>query len=107
MRKLSVIMVFVYVMLLAMPSFAETNFIMWKIEDDAKFRVQYEAVTGETVAPSTQLNEAGTHYMLGTFRATDQEISDLLSDRTISAKDGDIKTRKTLYPAEWVEKVAE
>jgi len=107
MRKLSVIMLFVYVMILAMPSFAESSFIMWSIADDAKFRVKYEQLTGETVAPSTQLNEAGTHYLLGTSRATDQEISDLLSDRTISAKEGDIKTRKGIYPVDWVPKVVE
>lgn len=45
-------------------------FIRWKIEDDAGFRPAYLAETGESIQDNPPLNDAETHYMVGSSRCT-------------------------------------
>jgi len=103
MRNLSVIMLFVYVMLLAMPSFAESTCMTWLVTDDDKFRVAYALEVGETIAPSSLLNEAGTHYLACSSRVTDTQVDTLKSDRSITSKSDDISKTEG-WPVGWVTK---
>jgi len=75
----------------------------WPVTCDTKFRAVYFTRTGETIADSSALNEAGTHYIAGSSRVTQKWIDELLADRTVCAE-GDIKTRKGTEPADWVRK---
>jgi len=92
--------------LISFPALAETTFMMWPVECDAKFRPVYFAKTGETIADSSPLNKDETHYMAGSSRVTQKWVNELLADRAVCV-DGDIKTRKGIAPVEWAEKIRE
>jgi len=66
--------------------------IRWPKKDDAKFRPAYLAVTGEHIQETPEESEDGLSYMVGTWRATDEQLTELKADRAITDKADDIKT---------------
>ena len=81
-----------------------THFITWHTTIDAKFRAAYLAKTGEKIQDNPQESEDGLSYMVGSSRVTQKQLDELKEDTAITTKPDDIKTRKDLHPAEWIEK---
>ncbi len=81
-----------------------TQFIQWLKKDDAKFRAAYLTKTGEKIQDKPAESEDGLSYMVGSWRATEQQLTELKADKDI-ANDGDIITRENVSPVGWVRKV--
>jgi hypothetical protein len=56
------------------------KYIAWPILVDSDFRSRYLEVTNERIQPNPLINVEETYYMVGTSRATEQNLTLLQSE---------------------------
>lgn len=75
-------------------------FIRWPKDKDIEFRQAYYVETGEQIIGPCIESADGLYFMTGTYRGTEQNLTKLKQDRTITAKLEDIKSDVS-WPVNW------